>query len=128
MHRVTLTFCLTVGLAFVATTFPRGAASDPMLLVSGLQGASGSSVGPGGALYVTEGASGRTLRVDPRSGEVTMFAGGLPPAVIPGLDGVIDVAFVGSTAYALVTLVGPDVLGTSVVGGSIVLTARIATR
>ena len=40
----------------------------------------------------------------------------MPPAVIPGLGGVIDVAFVGSTAYALVTLVGPNVGGTSIVG------------
>jgi len=116
VHRGTLTFCLAVCLAFVATTFPDAAASDPMLLVSGLQGASGSSVGPGGALYVTEGALGRILRVDPRSGEVTTFASGLPQAVIPGLGGVIDVAFIGSTAYALVTLVGPDVGGTSAVG------------
>jgi hypothetical protein len=92
------------------------AATNPVLFVSGLQGASGSAVGPGGALYVTEGALGRILRVDPRSGEVTTFASGLPPAVIPGLGGVIDVAFIGSTAYALVTLVGPDVGGTSTVG------------
>jgi hypothetical protein len=92
------------------------AASDPVLFVSGLQGASGSAIGPGGALYVTEGALGRILRVDPRTGEVTTFASGLPPAVIPGLGGVIDVAFIGSTAYALVTLVAPDVGGTSTVG------------
>jgi hypothetical protein len=70
----------------------------------------------GGALYVTEGALGRILRVDPQTAEVTTFASGLPPAVIPGLGGVIDVAFIGSTAYALVTLVGPDVGGTSTVG------------
>jgi hypothetical protein len=92
------------------------AATNPVLLVSGLQGASGSAVGPGGALFVTEGALGRILRVDPQSGEVTTFATGLPPAVIPGLGGVIDVAFLGSTAYALVTLVGADVGGTSTVG------------
>jgi len=76
------------------------------LFVSGLEGASGSTVGPGGALYVTEGAVGRISRVDPRTGEVTTFASGLPPRVAP-IGGVIDVAFFGSTAYALVTLVGP---------------------
>jgi sugar lactone lactonase YvrE len=90
--------------------------AEAVLFASGLQGASGSAIGPGGALFVTEGALGRILRIDPRSGEVTTFASGLPPAVIPGLGGVIDVAFIGGTAYALVTLVGPDVLGTSVVG------------
>ena len=98
------------------TTMPLAAATDPVLFVSGLQGASGSAIGPGGALYVTEGALGRILRVDPRTGEVTTFASGLPPGVIPGLGGVIDVAFIGSTAYALVTLVGPDVGGSSTVG------------
>ena len=110
-----LVICLVATLWAIATT-PFAAATNPVLLVSGLQGASGSAIGPGGALYVTEGALGRILRVDPRTGEVTTFAGGLPPAVIPGLGGVIDVAFIGSTAYALVTLVGPDVLGTSTVG------------
>ena len=31
-------------------------------LVSGLEGASGSTIGPGGALFVTEGAAGRISR------------------------------------------------------------------
>jgi len=92
------------------------ASAKAVLFATGLQGASGSTIGPGGALFLTEGTLGRIARVDPRSGEVTTFASGLPPAVLPGLGGVIDVAFVGSTAYALVTLVGPDVGGTSVVG------------
>lgn len=38
------------------------------LLASGLEGASGSTVGPGGALFVTEGAAGRISRIDPRTG------------------------------------------------------------
>ena len=82
---------------------------------SGLAGASGSGIGPGGALYVTEGAAGRISRVDPNTGQVATFASGLPPSII-GLGGAIDVAFIGSTAYALVTLVGADVGGSSVVG------------
>jgi hypothetical protein len=110
-----LIICLAAALC-ATTIAPFATATDPVLFVSGLQGASGSAVGPGGALYVTEGASGRILRVDPRTGEVTTFASGLPPAVVPGLGGVIDVAFIDSTAYALVTLVGPDVGGTSTVG------------
>ena len=76
-------------------------------LVAGLEGASGSAIGPGGALYVTEGAAGRISRVDPQTGDVTTFASGLPKSII-GLGGAMDVAFIGKTAYALVTLVGPQ--------------------
>jgi hypothetical protein len=56
-------------------------------------------------LYVTEGIAGRVSRVDPVSGAVSTFAEGLPVALI-GLGGAIDVAFIGGTAYVLVTLVG----------------------
>jgi hypothetical protein len=89
----------------------------PRLLVTGLAGGSGSTVGPDGALYVPEPISGTITRVDPRTGRTSEFADGLPP-ITPGLGtgGVMDVAFLGHTAYALVTLVGPDVGGTSVVG------------
>jgi len=84
-------------------------------LVSGLRGATGSTIGPDGALYVTEGAAGRISRVDPKSGAVTTFASGLPTAVLR-IGGAIDVAFLDETAYVLVTLVGPDVGGSNVVG------------
>jgi hypothetical protein len=84
-------------------------------LVTGLQGASGSTIGPDGALYVTEGAIGRISRVDPQTGEKTTFASGLPKAII-GIGGAIDVAFVDNIAYALVTLVGSQ-FGTSDVVG-----------
>jgi sugar lactone lactonase YvrE len=84
-------------------------------LVAGLAGGSGSTVGPGGALYVTEPLAGRISRVDPRTGAVSTFATGLPPRVID-VGGAMDVAFLGRTAYVLVTLVGPDVGGTDVVG------------
>lgn len=108
--------------ALLAATVPT-AWSDPppppvpqvTHLVTGLQGASGSTIGPGGALYATEGATGRILHVDPRTGQVTVFASGLPPSLV-GIGGAIDVAFIGSTAYALVTLVGFDVGGSSTVG------------
>ena len=96
---------------------PAIAASDPVLLAGGLAGGSGSTVGPGGALFVPEPQTGRVLRVDPRTGTVTTFATGLP-ALIPavGLGGAMDVAFIGSTAYVLVTLVGSDVGGGDIVG------------
>jgi hypothetical protein len=85
------------------------------LLVSGLQGGSGSTIGPDGALYVPETALGQIDRVDPRTGDVTTYADGLPKQVLP-IGGVMDVAFLGRTAYALVTLVGPDVGGSETVG------------
>lgn len=73
-------------------------------LVSGIQGAAGSAVGPGGDIFVTEGLVGKVSRVDPRSGIVTTFAEGLPPSVI-GIGGAADVAFIDDTGYVLVTLV-----------------------
>jgi hypothetical protein len=77
----------------------------------------GSTVGTDGALYVTESAVGRIIRVDPRTEATTTFASGLPrtiPSV--GLGGAFDVAFVGRTAYVLMTMVGPDLGGQDVVG------------
>jgi glucose/arabinose dehydrogenase len=85
------------------------------LLVAGLASGSGSTVGPDGALYVTEGAAGRVSRVDPQTGAVTTYASGLPPSII-GIGGAMDVAFQNGVAYVLVTLVGPDVGGSDVVG------------
>jgi hypothetical protein len=86
-------------------------------LVAGLEGGSGSAIGPGGALYVTESAAGRISRIDPKTGEKTTFTSGLPkrnPAI--GIGGAMDVAFIGKTAYVLVTLVGPDTGGSNIVG------------
>ena len=90
-------------------------AHGPELLVSGMASGSGSTIGPHGALYVTEGKAGRVLRVDPKSGDVTTFAEGLPKSIV-GIGGAMDVAFIDKTAYVLVTLVGPDVGGTDTVG------------
>ena len=86
---------------------PLPAQAEPTLLVDGLAGGSGSTVGPDGALYVTEGAVGRVSRVDPQTGAVTTFASGLPPFII-GIGGAMDVEFIGDTAYVLVTVVGTD--------------------
>jgi sugar lactone lactonase YvrE len=100
-----------------ATATPRHGHATAHLLVAGLQGGSGSTIGPDGALYVTENAAGRITRVDPRTGATTTYASGLPkliPAV--GFGGPVDVAFLGRTAYVLVTLVGPDVGGSDMVG------------
>jgi hypothetical protein len=86
-------------------------------LVTGLEGAMGSTIGPDGALYVTEGAAGRISRVDPQTREKTTFASGLPralPAI--GIGGAIDVAFIDNIAYVLVTLVSSDLGGSDVDG------------
>jgi hypothetical protein len=85
-------------------------------LVTGLvEGAKGSTIGPDGALYVTEGAAGRISRADPQTGDITTFASGLPPAII-SIGGPIDVTFIDNVAYVLVTLVSPDVGGSHVDG------------
>jgi hypothetical protein len=106
-----------VAVVIAMITSSTASAAPPTLtqLLTGLEGGSGSTVGPDGALYVTESAAGRISRVDPRTGEITTFASGLPKSIV-GFGGAIDVAFIGGTAYALVTLVGPDVGGSDIVG------------
>jgi hypothetical protein len=71
---------------------------------------SGSTIGPDGALYVTDGNAGAVWRIDRRTGAVSLFADGLPPQVL-GIGGAMDVAFIGHTAYVLVTMVGGDIVG-----------------
>lgn len=77
----------------------------------------GSTVGPGGDLYVTDSTAGRIRRVDTRRGTVSTFADGLPRA-IPGVvgGGVADIAFRGRTAYVLVT--GVSEFWTELIGSS----------
>lgn len=80
-------------------------------------GGSGSTIGPDGALYVTQGATGEVLRIDRTTGEVTSFTKGLPPMITEiGIGGPIDVAFIGDTAYVLVTLVSSNLGGDETVG------------
>lgn len=104
-----------LGHPMMAGAPPAQAPGVPTLLLTGLEGGSGSAVGPGGALYVTESAAGRVTRVDPKTGDTTTFASGLPPSIV-GIGGAIDVAFIGGTAYVLVTLVADDVGGSDTVG------------
>jgi hypothetical protein len=100
-----------------ATAAPRHGHASAHRLVTGLEGGAGSTVGPDGALYVTENAAGRVTRVDPRTGATTTYASGLPKLIpAAGFGGPVDIAFLGRTAYVLVTLVGPDVGGSDVVG------------
>ena len=114
---------LTVGIVVVLllagsliTIIPRSADCSPpsgnptaVTLVTGLQASAGSTIGPDGAIYVTEMAAGRVSRVDPETGQITIFTTGLPK-MIPalGFGGPVDVAFLGNTAYVLVSLVSAD--------------------
>jgi sugar lactone lactonase YvrE len=95
----------------LAMTFPPPV---PERLAQGLLGASGSTIGPDGALYVTQGAIGEVSRVDPITGAVTPFATGLPMQTPLGVGGAMDVVFHGGTAYVLVTAVDDpffDIIG-----------------
>ena len=81
------------------------------LLVTGLEELQGSTVGPGEALYVTAPLAGTIWRINPKTGALTLFTTGLPkrnPDPFFQGGGVIDVAFRGGTAYALVTGVASD--------------------
>jgi sugar lactone lactonase YvrE len=80
---------------------------------------SGSTIGPDGALYVTDGASGSVDRIDPSTGAVSVYATGLPPKV-QAIGGAMDVAFLRDQAYALVTLVGGDIVGGPHLGDAVV--------
>jgi len=91
---------------------PGSKPGEVRLLASGLMGTIGSTIGPDGALYVAEGAVGRITRIDRSTGTATTFAEGLPAAVPGvGLGGAMDVAFVGTTAYVLVSVVDSAVGG-----------------
>ncbi|MFN8514124.1 MAG: ScyD/ScyE family protein [Chloroflexia bacterium] len=98
---------LSTGLVATAQT-PAGSPTATRL-ATGLAGGAGSAIGPDGALYVAERDAGRISRVDPQTGAVTTFASGLPRRD-PDLPfgGSVDVAFIGATAYVLVTMVGAD--------------------
>jgi hypothetical protein len=123
MNKKNFVLSIALCLVIVFSSITSAAAKKPpvaptaILLTSGLASGSGSTIGPDGALYVTEGIAGRVSRVDPRTGDRTTFASGLPlmnPAI--GIGGAMDIAFIHRTAYVLVTLVGSDVGGSDVVG------------
>lgn len=84
-----------------------GAAPAAAQLVTGLAVPTGSTVGPDGALYVTEAFAGRVTRVDPGTGATSTLVSGLPVASpIIGIGGPMDVAFLDGVPYVLVGAVG----------------------
>ena len=117
MNTKSLVIGLALNCVIILGSSPLAAAKDrpgeptATLLVTGLEELQGSAIGPGGALFVTAPLTGSIWRVNPKTGAVTLFASGLParnpdPFFIG--SGVVDVVFIGRTAYALVTGVGPD--------------------
>jgi hypothetical protein len=111
---------VTMATVPTASAAPGSKAPELTLLAtfgSGL--GSGSTIGPGGDLYVTDGNAGTVMRIDRRSGGVSQIAEGLPLQVL-GIGGAIDVAFIGNTAYVLVTLVGGDIVGGPSIGDAVV--------
>src|SRR5215213_6873368 len=102
--------------AVASASPPWESVGEPELLASGLEGGSGSTIGPDGALYVTEGVAGRLTRIDPETRDTTVVARCLPEGVAP-VGGAIDVAFRDGTPYVLVSMVDPVDAGRSDVAG-----------
>jgi hypothetical protein len=99
--------------------FPSDNPGEAQPLVTGLKELQGSTVGPDKALYVTAPLDGTIWRVNPKTGALTVFTTGLPkrnPDPYFQGAGVVDVAFRGGTAYALVTGVASDLGGQDIVG------------
>jgi hypothetical protein len=79
---------LAIGLIFSCVIILGGSTTDAgripsgeptaTRLVTGLEELQGSTVGPGGALFVTAPLASSIWRVDPKTGAVTLFASGLP--------------------------------------------------
>ncbi|MFP3714975.1 hypothetical protein [Puerhibacterium sp. TATVAM-FAB25] len=100
---VVLTALVVGAVVLVSSLLPAYAPNEPEVLASGLDGGAGSTVGPGGDLYVVEPDAGELARVDLRTGEVETVATGLPSRRAGSPGGTVDVAFLGAFAYVLVS-------------------------
>jgi hypothetical protein len=115
MKRRIIAFAAALTIAFVVPSSEVWAGKAPPATVvtvlndtalSGL--GSGSTIGPDGALYVTNGNDGTLVRIDPKTGSEKVVGSGLPRQVV-GIGGAMDVVFIGRRGYVLVTLAGTDV-------------------
>ena len=88
-------------------------------LMTGLGGGLGQYNRPWSrSVCAPDGKAGSILRIDPKTGDYTTFASGLPQ-LIPevGIGGISDVAFLNEKAYVLVTLVDDPTFPTSQING-----------
>lgn len=109
---------LTISLLLFACQKHKNESSMPWQLAQGQGVSFGSTVGPSGDLYVPDAQAGVIYRIDPKTGVRSAFVSGLPK-LIPevGIGGIMDVIFIGSTAYALVTLVDDPTFPTGQING-----------
>jgi hypothetical protein len=116
MTRLITAFAVALAIGFVVPSSDvwagKTSRTEPIVTVlndTALGGlGSGSTIGPDGALYVTNGNDGTLVRINPTTGSETVVGSGLPRQVI-GIGGAMDVVFIGHRAYVLVTLAGADV-------------------
>ena len=114
---MTVALSTTIGtVAPVATAAPPSGGPNPTQLVTGLEGGSGSTDRPRWCAVRHRRRSRQDLarRSEDRGRHDVRQRSADGRSV--GIGGAIDVAFIGKTAYVLVTLVGPDVGGSDVVG------------
>jgi sugar lactone lactonase YvrE len=125
MHARRIGYALLAALVLTTTALAAGNGTEPgalpgqgRALTTGLLGSVGATIGPDGALYVTEGATGEVSRIHPASGRKSTFVSGLPAHfAFVGLGGPIDIAFHGDTAYVLVSLVSDPLFGGNEIDG-----------
>ena len=116
MTRCIIAFAAALAIAFVVPSSEvwagKTSQTEPIVTVlndTALGGlGSGSTIGPDGALYVTNGNDGTLVRINPRTGSERVVGRGLPRQVI-GIGGAMDVVFIGHRAYVLVCCAGADV-------------------
>jgi hypothetical protein len=119
-HRYSLAFAAALTVTSVVTpgiasAHPPSSPSVRVLNDTALDGLGvGSTIGPDGAVYVSNAVEGSVIRIDPNTGAERVIGTGLP---LPnGGFGAWDVVFLGKTAYALVTLAGSDIGQDAVMG------------
>jgi hypothetical protein len=96
--KIVFTLGLSLVILLMSSQFAIARVIKPITVTTIASGLStfllGSTVGPDGALYVLDGQEGRIWRVETDTGDVSLFASGLPKAVLmDDQGGAGDVAF-----------------------------------